>query len=192
MKITLQSQAGIEIQLRQVVFHQPAAGETPLRNPSMLPAMRVDSTLLASVRDVGGIATTTGALRIDSAGFGVLYAYGNGSLATLVFDLSTADVRSWLSGAEQTRVLPVIMQYDSAAKLVQVPFDADIAHLANIAVDCTSPSTDDIVFAMQLVVSQLESPAALSQAGLAIGPLHRASVSFLTPSGHQVMPTALH
>lgn len=193
MKAILQSQSGVEIHLQQAVFHRPEpdADASPNRC-AVLPAMRVDATLLASIREVGGIATASGALQVESAGFGVLYAYGDGSLATLVFDLSRSEVRHWLAGAQRTGDLPVLMQCGEAAKLVRVPFDADIARLAELASTCASPTADDIVFAMQFVVGQLDDTSTLSRCGLDFGPLKQASVSVLTPGTSASMPGTLH
>lgn len=193
MKAILQSQSGLEIHLQQAVFHSPDAdARTSPSSTAMVPAMRVDATLLASIRKVGGIATASGALQVESAGFGVLYTYGGSRLATLVFDLSRPEVQHWLIGAQRTGDLPVLMQCDDAAMLVHVPFDADIARLAELAGTCANPTTDDVVFAVQLVVGQLDNTSMLSRWGLNAGRVKQASVNVLTPVTSPSMPGSLH
>lgn len=193
MKITLHTNTGIEVQLQPALFQAASSCDAGQSGDSLtVPCAPVGAGLLKTVRRNGGIATTTALLALEHTAIGVLYACGDGHLVAMVFDLAEPEVRRWLDAAQRGGSLPLGLTNADESQLVLIPADEDIARLAEYQGACVPATSDELVLAMQAIVSQFDDAATLARWGVDIARLASGSVSLLTPSHALESAATLH
>jgi hypothetical protein len=183
MKVLLKSRHGISIKLQPARFRvSRIALSGDHGEPESVPTVRVGTSLIEEAVRLGGISTASGLLTKSGSSIGVVYAYGAGYLAAMLFDLGEPEVGAWLNVAITNGHLPLALTADDKQKLFRLPIYEAIEDLATRATSSKRASLDDLAWAMQSIIELFDDRDALESQGIDVSTLTQGSVSLLTPT----------
>lgn len=191
MNVRLTTARGTEVLLHPALLQgfRPR-GQT--QEPTLAPLVRVQPGMLEAATRLGGVPTAVAVANLERSAFGVLYGCAEGHLVALVCDLGEPEVRHWLEVGHDRGHLPVLFGCGERRKLVAIPFDDDLSHMAATAVGARKADPDDMMAVLQFVLTQFEHGETLARMGVDIATLRHGTVSLLTPDSARSASTTTH
>ena len=160
--------------------------------PELAPLAWVQPGLLDAATRLGGVPTAVAVASLEHSAFGVLYGCADGYLVALVCDLGESEVRDWLQAGRDRGHLPVILACRERHKVMTIPFDDDLSHMAATAADARKAHPDDLMVMLQAVVTQMEHGETLARMGVNIATLRHGTVCLLTPDSARAASATTH
>lgn len=191
MNVRLTTTHGTEVLLHPALFHDfRPRGQA--HEAACAPLVRVQPGLLDAATRLGGVPTAVAVASFERSAFGVVYGCADGHLVALVCDLGEPEVRGWLAAGHDSGHLPVILRCGERHKLIVIPFDDDLSHMAATAVGAHKADPDDLMTMLQAVVTQMEHSEMLARAGVDVTTLRHGTVCLVTPDSARAASATTH
>lgn len=191
LNVRLTTTHGTEVVLHPALF-QDFRPRGQAHEAACAPLVRVKPGLMDAATRLGGVPTAVAVASLERSAFGVLYGCADGHLVALVCDLGEPEVRGWLAAGHDRGHLPVLLGCGERHKLIAIPFDDDLSHMAATAVGAHKADPDDLTTMLQAVLTQMEHSEMLARVGVDVARLRHGTVCLVTPDSARSASARTH